>query len=156
MNVAGSPLANLLGHGVAAAVTVLASLFSGAVMTPLLLPWIPTRAFSSKGALVGAVMVTSQVTFLRRLAPAAGALARDYWVRRASLVVEAKGPQDFVSRADRDVEAFIRAYAPDASPDIRDYRVRGDRFDIGNPVGAVPPHSTKGNEISIRRRDDNG
>lgn len=55
----GTPLANLLGHGVAAAVAVLAAVLAGAVATPLLLPWIPTRAFSSKGAIVGAIVVAA-------------------------------------------------------------------------------------------------
>jgi acetyl-CoA decarbonylase/synthase complex subunit gamma len=50
---AGSPLANLLVHGVAAAVAVLAGVFSGAVVTPLLLPWMPGRAFAAKGAVAG-------------------------------------------------------------------------------------------------------
>jgi fructose-1,6-bisphosphatase/inositol monophosphatase family enzyme len=49
----------------------------------------------------------SRYTFLRRLAPAAGALALAFWRQRSTLVVELKGPQDFVSRADREVEAFI-------------------------------------------------
>ncbi len=45
---------------------------------------------------------------LQRVARAAGALALDYWRNRERLVVEFKGPRDFVSRADREVEAFIR------------------------------------------------
>ncbi|MEP7182493.1 MAG: inositol monophosphatase [Betaproteobacteria bacterium] len=58
----------------------------------------------------------ARYVFLQRLVRAAGALARDFWVRRASLVVEAKGPQDFVSRADRDVETFIRQEIAAAFP----------------------------------------
>jgi myo-inositol-1(or 4)-monophosphatase len=42
------------------------------------------------------------------VARAAGALALEYWRDRERLVVEFKGPRDFVSRADRDVETFIR------------------------------------------------
>jgi acetyl-CoA decarbonylase/synthase complex subunit gamma len=64
---AGSPLANLLAHGVAAAVAVLAAVLSGAVVTPLLLPWIPTRAFSSKGALVGALVAAAALAALAAL-----------------------------------------------------------------------------------------
>ncbi len=45
---------------------------------------------------------------MRRVARAAGALALEYWRDRERLVVEFKGPRDFVSRADRDVETFIR------------------------------------------------
>ncbi len=54
--------------------------------------------------------------FLQRLARAAGAIARDFWNRRATLAVEAKGPQDFVSRADREVEVFIREELAAAFP----------------------------------------
>ena len=43
------------------------------------------------------------------IATMAGRLAHDYFVRRDSLAVEAKGAQDFVSHADRAVEALIRA-----------------------------------------------
>ena len=52
--------------------------------------------------------VDARYAFLRRLARDAGARARDFWNRRAELTVELKGPQDFVSVADRDVEEFIR------------------------------------------------
>jgi myo-inositol-1(or 4)-monophosphatase len=38
----------------------------------------------------------------------AGALALDHFRHRDRLAVELKGPQDFVSRADREVEALIR------------------------------------------------
>jgi myo-inositol-1(or 4)-monophosphatase len=44
----------------------------------------------------------------QEVARRAGALALDYWRNRDRLAVELKGPQDFVSRADRDVEALIR------------------------------------------------
>ncbi|PNU19391.1 carbon monoxide dehydrogenase [Geothermobacter hydrogeniphilus] len=45
----------LLHRGGGALLVFLAGLFSGAVVTPLLLPWLPWRAFAAKGALVGAV-----------------------------------------------------------------------------------------------------
>ena len=54
------------------------------------------------------VSLEARYAFLQRLARSAGTLARDFWNRRATLAVEAKGPQDFVSRADREVETFIR------------------------------------------------
>ena len=44
----------------------------------------------------------------QEVARRAGALALDYWRNRDRLTVELKGPQDFVSHADRDVEALIR------------------------------------------------
>ena len=49
----------------------------------------------------------------------AGALALDYWRNRERLTVELKGPQDFVSHADRDVEALIRRDIATAFPDDR-------------------------------------
>ena len=46
----------------------------------------------------------------------AGALALDYWRNRERLTVELKGPQDFVSHADRDVEALLRREVAAAYP----------------------------------------
>ena len=46
----------------------------------------------------------------------AGALALDYWRNRERLTVELKGPQDFVSHADRDVETLIRRELAAAFP----------------------------------------
>jgi hypothetical protein len=40
---------------------VLAGLLAGSVLVPILLPWIPGRAFSLKGALVGAVTVAAAI-----------------------------------------------------------------------------------------------
>jgi hypothetical protein len=45
--------ANALDHGLFAASAILAALLAGAVFTPLLLPWLPGRAFSLKGLSVG-------------------------------------------------------------------------------------------------------
>ena len=53
----------------------------------------------------------------QRIARAAGALANDYFRNRAKLVVELKGPTDFVSHADRDVENLIRRELAAAFPD---------------------------------------
>ena len=53
----------------------------------------------------------------RRIAAAAGALALDYFRKRAQLVVELKGPADFVSHADRDVENLIRRELAAAFPE---------------------------------------
>jgi myo-inositol-1(or 4)-monophosphatase len=60
--------------------------------------------------------VDARYRFLQRLARSAGTLARDFWNRRDTLVVESKGPQDFVSRADREVETFIRQELAEAFP----------------------------------------
>jgi myo-inositol-1(or 4)-monophosphatase len=62
------------------------------------------------------VTLAARYDFLQRLARAAGRRARDFWDRRATLVVEQKGPQDFVSRADKDVETFIRRELAAAFP----------------------------------------
>jgi hypothetical protein len=45
--------ANLLNHGVLAAAAVLTAVFCGAVLTPILLPWLPGRPFSLKGLPLG-------------------------------------------------------------------------------------------------------
>lgn len=52
----GTFVGGLLGEGLVGAVAVLAAVLCGAVLTPLFLPWIPGRAFATKGALVAAVM----------------------------------------------------------------------------------------------------
>ena len=52
--------------------------------------------------------------------PLPGSPARsrtDYWRNRERLTVELKGPQDFVSHADRDVEALLRREIAAAFPD---------------------------------------
>jgi myo-inositol-1(or 4)-monophosphatase len=54
--------------------------------------------------------------FAQSLARRAGALANDYFRDRERLVVELKGPQDFVSHADRDVEALLRREIAAAYP----------------------------------------
>jgi myo-inositol-1(or 4)-monophosphatase len=66
--------------------------------------------------------------FLRQLGRDAGARALEFWRNRATLVVELKGPQDFVSRADREVEAFIRGEIAAAFP--------GDAF-LGEETAAT-------------------
>lgn len=52
--------------------------------------------------------VEQRYAFLKRLSAQAGAMALEFWHRRADLIVELKGPADFVSRADRAVELMIR------------------------------------------------
>ncbi|HQN66927.1 MAG TPA: mercury methylation corrinoid protein HgcA [Smithellaceae bacterium] len=46
---------NLLHDGLFAVVALFAAIFGGAVLTPLLLPWLPGRAFSVKGLSIGLV-----------------------------------------------------------------------------------------------------
>ena len=59
---------------------------------------------------------TDRYAFARSLARRAGALANDYFRERERLTVELKGPQDFVSHADRDVEALLRREIAAAFP----------------------------------------
>ena len=53
--------------------------------------------------------ITARYAAAQAIAAKAGRAAHDYFVRRATLAIEAKGAQDFVSHADRAVEALIRA-----------------------------------------------
>jgi acetyl-CoA decarbonylase/synthase complex subunit gamma len=46
---------NALSHGLFSGLALLAAILAGAVLTPLLLPWLPGRAFSVKGLSLGAV-----------------------------------------------------------------------------------------------------
>jgi acetyl-CoA decarbonylase/synthase complex subunit gamma len=45
--------ANGLNHGLFSMIAILTAILAGAVLTPLLLPWLPGHAFSLKGASVG-------------------------------------------------------------------------------------------------------
>jgi myo-inositol-1(or 4)-monophosphatase len=57
--------------------------------------------------------------FAQALARRAGARALAHWHDRDRLTVELKGPQDWVSRADRDVEQFLRGEIMSSFPDDR-------------------------------------
>jgi myo-inositol-1(or 4)-monophosphatase len=52
-----------------------------------------------------------------RIAQAGGVLALDYFRRLDSLTVEDKGPQDFVTEADRAVEGHVRTLIAEAFPE---------------------------------------
>jgi acetyl-CoA decarbonylase/synthase complex subunit gamma len=56
---------NALNHGLFSVLAILAAILAGAVLTPLLLPWLPGRAFSVKGLSPGALF--------------AGIVAACYW-----------------------------------------------------------------------------
>jgi acetyl-CoA decarbonylase/synthase complex subunit gamma len=45
-----------LDHGLFSVIAVLSALLAGAVMTPIMLPWLPGRAFSFKGMIMGVLM----------------------------------------------------------------------------------------------------
>jgi len=55
------------------------------------------------------VSITARYAAAQTIAAKAGRLAHRYFVQRNVLAVETKGTQDFVSHADRAVEALIRA-----------------------------------------------
>lgn len=54
----GTPGSNGLSHGLYSIGAVLTAILAGAVLTPLLLPWLPGRAFSFKGMILG-ILATS-------------------------------------------------------------------------------------------------
>ena len=61
--------------------------------------------------------LTDRFEAARWIARAAGQLALDYFRNRDRLTVEMKGPSDYVSHADRDVENVIRRELNAAFPD---------------------------------------
>jgi hypothetical protein len=69
---ADGSLLERLGDVVYKGLPVLAGLVTGTVLVPLLLPWIPGRAFALKGALLGAVVVGITITLIPDAYSAAG------------------------------------------------------------------------------------
>jgi myo-inositol-1(or 4)-monophosphatase len=67
--------------------------------------------------MTGPTELAERLEFAGRLARAAGALANRYFTHELDFAIEAKSPQDYVSVADRAVEAFIRAEVSRAYPD---------------------------------------
>jgi acetyl-CoA decarbonylase/synthase complex subunit gamma len=59
----GEGWTNALSHGVFSIVAILAAILAGAVLTPLLLPWLPGRAFSVKGFSIGCLTVAALLVF---------------------------------------------------------------------------------------------
>ncbi len=60
---AGAFSSNGLSHGLYSVVAVLTAILTGAVLTPLLLPWLPGRAFSFKGMVLGIVAALAFMLF---------------------------------------------------------------------------------------------
>ena len=60
----GEGLTNGLSHGLFSALAFLTAILAGAVLTPLLLPWLPGRAFSIKGLIPGCF--TAAILFIFR------------------------------------------------------------------------------------------
>jgi len=72
----GSYWTNVTTHGLPAAWALLSAVLAGAVLTPVLLPWLPGRAFSVKGAVVGLV-VAAMMILLQGLGGAGGTTAAE-------------------------------------------------------------------------------
>ncbi len=72
---------NALNHGLFSVLALLAAILAGAVLTPLLLPWLPGRAFSVKGLSVGAIFAAGGAAcFWGGWITAAGGLEILAWV----------------------------------------------------------------------------
>jgi hypothetical protein len=59
----GSFWSNGWGRGLYSVLAILTAILAGAVLTPILLPWLPGRAFSFKGLFVGILVTLAFVTF---------------------------------------------------------------------------------------------
>lgn len=59
----GEGWTNAFGHGVFSILAILTAILAGAVLAPLLLPWLPGRAFSIKGLSVGVLAVAALMFF---------------------------------------------------------------------------------------------
>jgi hypothetical protein len=59
----GEGWASALSHGLFSALAVLTAILAGAVLTPVLLPWLPGRAFSLKGLSTGLVLAVILAAF---------------------------------------------------------------------------------------------
>ena len=77
----------------------------------------------------------ARASFARSLAREAGAHARRYFLRELTFSAEAKGPQDWVSAADFDVEALIRTRLASAFPSDSMLGEEGGTAD-GSELGA--------------------
>ncbi len=75
----GFSLADALRHTMYGAEGVVLAILSGAVLTPLLLPWLPGRAFAAKGLIMGLVAACA-FTLLNGKAPGAGILEIMAWM----------------------------------------------------------------------------
>jgi acetyl-CoA decarbonylase/synthase complex subunit gamma len=60
---AGGFWSNGLSYGLYSVLAVLSAILAGAVLTPLLLPWLPGRAFSFKGVVTGVLAALAFIVF---------------------------------------------------------------------------------------------
>ena len=70
----GDSMVERLGTAARKGAPILAGLLSGTVLVPMLLPWIPGRAFALKGAVVGAVVVAATTALMPGVHSALGAV----------------------------------------------------------------------------------
>jgi len=61
LGAAGGYWAGVLNHGLFAVWALFSAVLAGAVLTPILLPWLPGRAFALKGMVVGLVVVAALI-----------------------------------------------------------------------------------------------
>jgi acetyl-CoA decarbonylase/synthase complex subunit gamma len=59
----GYSLAGVRAHGLVGAALAYGAFLAGAILGPILLPWLPGRAFSLKGAAVGLLLVAGLVAW---------------------------------------------------------------------------------------------
>ncbi len=77
----GGYWSNVMNHGLLAVTALLAALVAGAVLTPLLLPWLPGRAFSLKGLWLALIMAAILVALrFGELRSWSGRLEMSAWV----------------------------------------------------------------------------
>jgi acetyl-CoA decarbonylase/synthase complex subunit gamma len=55
--------ANGMNHGLLSVLAILVAILAGAILTPLLLPWLPGRAFSVKGFSIGGFGIAALMVF---------------------------------------------------------------------------------------------
>jgi acetyl-CoA decarbonylase/synthase complex subunit gamma len=75
---AGTFISGALTHGLFPALALMGAIVAGAVVTPLLLPWLPGRAFALKGAVTGLV-TAGLLTFARAGISGVGDLETIAW-----------------------------------------------------------------------------
>ena len=85
--------------------------------------------------------IEARLTVATQLIREAGNLAAGFFARRATLTRETKGPQDFVSIADREVEALIRTRLAEAFPQVFSGRRAGEGREsaVGSSIRLTGP-----------------
>jgi hypothetical protein len=80
-------IANILGDGIFSALAILVSIIAGAVITPLLLPYLPGRAFTTKGLTAGSLSALALLYLWGYdLQPWQGLIGASAWVMMISAV----------------------------------------------------------------------